>query len=145
MARTHNIKEFNAEAARFAATLKKGQAATIVALLGELGAGKTSFTQAIAKYFGIDETLASPTFVIEKIYEAKSGPFTRLIHIDAYRLEKARDLEVLGWDEIVADAQNVILLEWPEKVPGLVPKGAKTVSITLLEGETREFTYGEKN
>lgn len=139
---THGLQEFQAEAARFAGTLKPhGGGATIVALSGDLGAGKTTFVQSIAHAFGIEVPVASPTYVIEKVYEPQMGEFKRIIHIDAYRLEKSHDLEALGWKEIAADTQNLILIEWPERVPELVTPGSYRVELTYIDENTRAITY----
>ena len=137
---THSLEEFKSQARRFAAGLNvASDHATIVALSGDLGAGKTTFVQEVAAYFGIPEPVTSPTFVIEKVYECASGPFKRLIHIDAYRLKGAHDLEILGWREIIIDPNNLILLEWPERVGDAVPESAIRISIKHIDGETREF------
>jgi tRNA threonylcarbamoyladenosine biosynthesis protein TsaE len=141
--KTHSLAEFNAEARRFARELEPGAAARVVALSGELGAGKTTFTQTIAREFGVEDQVNSPTFVIEKIYECSTGPFVRLIHIDAYRLQNAHELEVLGWPEIVADKDNLILIEWPENVEELIPPEATRISLGGADDE-RTITYGEK-
>src|ERR1700733_3565857 len=69
--------------------------ACVVGLYGDLGSGKTTFTQAVAKILGITEVVNSPTFVIEKIYKLEHERFEHLIHIDAYRLEKSSELEKL--------------------------------------------------
>jgi tRNA threonylcarbamoyladenosine biosynthesis protein TsaE len=65
--------------------------ALVVGLYGNLGAGKTSFTQAVARELGVIDIVNSPTFVIEKIYETKHPDFKRLVHIDAYRLETLKN------------------------------------------------------
>ena len=114
----------------------KADTATVVALSGELGAGKTTFTQKIAKALGVEEAVTSPTFVLEKIYKLEGQKFTHLIHIDAYRLNGAHELEVLGWKELLADSGNLILLEWPEKVVGAIPKDAIRISFEI-NGEER--------
>ncbi len=91
--------------------------ALIVGLSGHLGAGKTAFVKAVAKSLGVTEDVTSPTFVIMKLYEINAAsPWKRLIHIDAYRLERAEELEALGWEQLVADKNNLILVEWPENV-----------------------------
>ncbi len=99
--------------------------ALVVGLSGHLGAGKTAFTKAVAKILGVSEEITSPTFVIMKLYEIaqvanmESGvevPWKRLVHTDAYRLEKREELEVLEWEKLVADKNNLILIEWPENV-----------------------------
>src|SRR3989338_7645376 len=86
------LVELEAEAARCAPALaSRERGATFVTLQGELGAGKTAFTQAVARALDVTETVTSPTFVLEKIYLLNGRQFKRLIHIDAYRLEKAGD------------------------------------------------------
>src|SRR3989338_11057767 len=83
------LTELEAEAARFVGSLTpREEGATLVTLAGELGAGKTAFTQAVAKALGVEESVTSPTFVLEKIYGLTKSVFERLIHIDAYRLQK---------------------------------------------------------
>lgn len=138
---THSLQEFNAEAVRFVASLVPGTAATVVALSGDLGAGKTTFAQAVARYFGIEEQVTSPTFVIEKIYDIPEGAFKRLIHIDAYRLKEERELETLGWRALLADSSTLILIEWPERVPGLLPMDTHRVTLQYIDEQTRDISY----
>jgi tRNA threonylcarbamoyladenosine biosynthesis protein TsaE len=90
--------------------------ALLVGLSGHLGAGKTAFVKAVAKTLGVAEDVTSPTFVIMKIYPITHPYWHRLVHIDAYRLERREDLEVLKWEQFVADTHNLILCEWPENV-----------------------------
>lgn len=124
--------------------------ATILALSGDLGAGKTAFVKALASALGIKETITSPTFVIEQIYTLPkstlttiaSTSFDRLIHIDAYRLEKASELERLGWAEIAADPKNLICLEWPENVAGLSHfSNAHVLKFRFIDENTREISF----
>lgn len=106
--------------------------ATVVGLSGNLGAGKTAFTKCVAKILGVEDTVTSPTFVIEKIYELQNQKFTHLIHIDAYRLESGEELLNLGWQRIVSDPKNLILIEWPEMVEGVMPEHIK-INLKALE------------
>lgn len=143
----HTLTELEAEAMRFVATLApSGRGATLVTLSGELGAGKTAFVQAVAQALGIEDIITSPTFVLEKIYQLGSfdykSKFKRLIHIDAYRLEKGSDLAPLGFDELMRDAGNLILLEWPEKVGDALPTPAVHISITIHTDDSRTISYG---
>lgn len=129
------------------------KAATILALSGELGAGKTAFVKVLAEALGIKETITSPTFVIEQIYLLPKGAtvsasttaaaaFDRLIHIDAYRLEKASELERLGWEEIAANPRNIICLEWPENVVGLSHlANAHQLKFRFVDENTREISF----
>jgi tRNA threonylcarbamoyladenosine biosynthesis protein TsaE len=136
------VETMGAQATRLVRTLmRRSDSATIIALSGDLGAGKTTFAQGIARALGIEENVTSPTFVIEKIYQLDGQKFSRLIHIDAYRLNDPHELEVLGWKEIIADPANLILVEWPEKAAGLIPADALRISFTG-SGESREIMYG---
>ncbi len=112
--------------------------AMVVGLYGELGSGKTSFTQGIAKSLGVLENVTSPTFVIEKIYELENKKFQHLVHIDAYRLEKSEELTHLGWQEVLADHSNLVLIEWPEKVEDIMPQHIKIIFKTLEKQDSRE-------
>lgn len=142
---TTSLEKFVAEATRFTKSLHERQSggALVVNLSGDLGAGKTTFVQVMARELGVQESVTSPTFVIEKIYQipiTKDGPryFRRLIHIDAYRLKEARELEVLGWNELIAEQSNLILIEWPENVSVL---GAIKISIEYIDENTRKLTF----
>src|SRR3989344_6041888 len=101
--------------------------ATVVALQGELGSGKTYFVQNFGKVLGVKEHITSPTFVLMNIYNIDLRGFKRLIHIDAYRFEKEEELLVLGWEKLIENPDNIIFLEWPERVEGLIPKEAKRI------------------
>lgn len=104
--------------------------AVVVSLEGELGAGKTTFTQGFAEGLGIKEKIQSPTFVILKIY--KIGARKRLIHVDAYRL-KSKDFKVLGWKEFIKNPDNIILVEWGNKIKNILPKD--TIRIIFKHGK----------
>src|SRR3989344_3743235 len=93
---------------------KNTNGATTLLLSGELGAGKTAFVKALARILGIKEDIISPTFVIMKFYPLTGQLFKQLIHIDAYRLEKADELTHLGFEELCKDPVNLICIEWPE-------------------------------
>ena len=123
--------------------------ATLVTLSGELGAGKTAFTKSLARVFGVGEVVNSPTFVLEKIYELPremgghrvSTHFARLVHIDAYRLASGRDLAPLGFDELMKDSGNLVLLEWPEKVADGLPQSARALSFSVGDNDVRTISY----
>lgn len=137
------LEELDAEAARFVVGLAlRPDGATLVTLSGELGAGKTAFTKAIAKALGVTETVTSPTFVLEKIYGLTKSVFRRLIHIDAYRLESGAELAPLGFDELMQDPNNLILLEWPEKVAGALLEPATRVMLTARPDGSHAISYG---
>ena len=67
--------------------------------------------------------------------------FARLVHIDAYRLDSHTELLKLGWNELIADSQNLILIEWPEKVAEIIPKNAKKISLSHKTEDTRQIEF----
>ncbi len=109
---------------------QKSNSAVVVALQGDLGAGKTTLTQEIARVLFIKERVISPTFIIMKKYEAIDEKFKYLIHIDAYRLEKSEELFKLGFQKLLEDKDNLIIIEWPENVPDCIPKNAIRVKLS---------------
>jgi tRNA threonylcarbamoyladenosine biosynthesis protein TsaE len=118
--------------------------ASVVALCGELGTGKTTLTKSIAKVFGIKTEITSPTFVIEKIYgipQKTKSRFSRLIHIDAYRLERGSELDALGWHEIVNDPSNIIFVEWPENVKESLPEDTIWVKLSHVDDTIRDIEW----
>lgn len=96
--------------------------ASVLALHGELGAGKTAFVQELASILGVKEKVQSPTFVILKNYSLEKGNYTNLIHIDAYRLDRGEDLQKLNWDMYVNNHHNLIVIEWAERIESILPK-----------------------
>jgi len=124
----------------------KNTKARVVALSGELGTGKTTLTQELAKQFGIKDTVVSPTFVIMKTYDIHPeseyyAHFKRLVHIDAYRFDSFLDLFKIGWNQIQSDTDNLIIVEWPERVRAGLEKDALWVKLEHIDDETRGFKY----
>jgi len=114
--------------------------ARVVGLSGELGAGKTTFIQAVAKQLGIKSKVGSPTFVIMKRYPIrKRGRHKFLFHLDAYRLKNERELLHLGWEKIITNGEHLVFIEWPENVSKVMPKHAKVVKISHGEKGQRYF------
>ena len=100
----------------------------IVTLSGPLGAGKTTFVQALAKEFHATREPQSPTFALMRSYPlAKKGKVKRMVHVDAYRVEHERELLALDLDEELADGKSILVLEWPEKIAMWVEARAKRV------------------
>lgn len=142
---THSVEETQAWAKDFSHTLKPlPHQALILALVGELGAGKTSFTQGLLASLGVIDYVTSPTFVIEKVYSLpKESDFKRVIHIDAYRLSGGSDLDNLGFSKLVADPENLIIIEWPERIKDILPPEAKFIYFSHLTDDDREIRYDE--
>lgn len=114
-----------------AADLKKvpRNGALVLALVGELGSGKTTFTQGFSKGLGIKDRIISPTFIISRGYKIPKGmeesPFKYFFDVDLYRLEENVEKEVynLGLVDEFKDPENIILIEWAEKIENLLPEG----------------------
>ena len=116
---------------------KSGLKNLVIALQGDLGAGKTAFTQQLAKYLGVTESVTSPTFIIMKQYEIDSEDFDSLVHIDAYRIEDESEIEPLRLKEIVEQPNIVVCIEWPEIIPTVVPESAFQVEIYIGKDDIR--------
>jgi len=89
----------------------------VIALTGELGAGKTTLAQAICRGYGVTEPVTSPTYAIVHEYRSPRSP---VFHIDLYRIERVEDLEQLGWTDIVS-SNALVIVEWPERAGPLLP------------------------
>jgi|SRR3989344_1848364 len=124
----------------------------IIGLEGELGAGKTTFAQAFAKALGVKDKILSPTFVLiksyklqaisskPKAYNLKPIAFSFLHHIDAYRLKDHQDLASLGIKEIFEDSQNIVLIEWSDRVEKILPKDYIKIHIDHISENERKIT-----
>ncbi len=124
--------------------LKVGEKATVLALKGELGAGKTTFVQECAKILGVVEVVTSPTFLVMKRYALEGSEFATLIHIDAYRIDDEKELEVLKLGESLENPKNIIMIEWAERVPSFIPSDALWIEMTLDADGSRTIAYGKK-
>lgn len=89
--------------------------AVVIGLSGDLGSGKTTFVQCFAKAFGVKTKIISPTFVLMKRYK-------NIFHIDAYRIKNPKEILDLGWEDLIKNSENIILVEWPEKIKKIFPK-----------------------
>jgi tRNA threonylcarbamoyladenosine biosynthesis protein TsaE len=118
---------------------KKRKTALVVGLQGDLGSGKTTFVQFVAKNLGIKEIITSPTFVILKNYTLNANPYNLLVHIDGYRLESGMEIEKLGWQEIIKNPKNLVLIEWPERVAEVLPKDIWTINFKFVDENIREI------
>lgn len=138
----NTLEELRSFAGEVLASCAQKSTAQVLALSGDLGAGKTAFTKELASLLGISYDITSPTFVIMKSYPIPAHPFFKtFVHIDAYRIESDDEMRVLGLTEILCDSTNLVCIEWPEKIQMLIPKDAYTISISLA-GIIRTITYG---
>lgn len=135
---TNSFQETFALGKDFAEVLKGGEA---ICLFGDLGAGKTTFTQGLLSGLGVKDTVNSPTFVVMKQYtldDNKNG-IDKVYHIDTYRVE-ANDIIDLGWEEIITNIKNVTIVEWPEKIENIIPSGAMRFYFKCLDENRRNIT-----
>jgi len=120
--------------------------ALVVALWGDLGSGKTTFTQGIAKALGVKKRVASPTFVLmhkfkisSKKFQVSSFKFQNLYHFDCYRLNKPEEILELGWGEILDNPKNIVIVEWPEKIKKFLPKETHFLKFKFIKENQREI------
>lgn len=140
--RIQTLEELHQIVGEVLTALVPHKGATVLALKGDLGAGKTAFVKSLAKHVGITYEITSPTFVIMKSYEIPSHAFLKtLVHIDAYRIELDDEMRVLKFGEILSDQSNLVCIEWPEKIQNLIPLDARVIEFTLNQDGTRDITY----
>lgn len=113
------------------------QAGDVICLQGDLGTGKTTFAQGIAHGWGSQDSVSSPTFIIVNVY--RRGDEARLFHMDAYRLDSMPEAEELDLDSMLA--QGPLLIEWPDRIDGLVPNERLWISLQHIDEEKREMKF----
>ena len=130
--------ETRAIGADLAGQLRSGD---IVLLRGDLGAGKTTLTQGIARGLGVEGAVQSPTFTLVAEYDAPGlGADAQLIHIDLYRLDGAADLDSVGLDEYLEQPGAVVVIEWPDRADVATFPPYWTVKIEIAEADHRKIT-----
>lgn len=113
---SHSVRETESIAAYLARSLGGGE---MIALYGDLGAGKTQFTRGLVKGLGGEgHDVTSPTFVLLNVYET---PRLRIFHLDAYRVGGPDDFEAIGFSELLEQPNGVVVIEWPARVEELLP------------------------
>lgn len=134
---TKSEKETLALGEKFGKKLKGGE---VIALQGNLGAGKTILTKGIAKGLGIKNIVNSPTFILMNIYDVKKNDIKQLVHVDCYRIKKPDEIVNIGLEEYYYDKDCVVIIEWPEKIKDILPKNLIKISIKIKDGDQREVT-----
>ena len=126
---------------RFALNLaKKLKGGQIIALIGDLGGGKTCFTKGLALGLGIKRLVASPSFVLIKIYPIRNRPFKQLCHIDLYRLKRPKDILNLGVSEFWGRKDTVCVIEWADKIKNLLlPYKKIIINFQFVDKNTRKI------
>jgi len=138
---TKSFEQTQSFAQEFANTLKGGD---ILLLFGDLGAGKTTFMQGVAKGLDISQTALSPTFIIMRSYEVSNNEeIKNLYHLDLYRINSEHDLDGLGMQEIFVDNKSIVAIEWPEKLGKMLPEKRIEIRLKYISDEEREITINQ--
>jgi tRNA threonylcarbamoyladenosine biosynthesis protein TsaE len=131
----NSLQELDSAAELF---LKLAAGHTVIAFSGELGAGKTTFIQAICRSLGIEVDVNSPTFSLVNEYFSPEGK--SIFHFDLYRIETPEELFDMGYEEYFYSG-SMCLIEWPEKAKKLIPQDALWVKIEIGEDEARTILF----
>jgi len=113
------------------------QAGDVICLQGDLGAGKTTFVQGVAQGWGSLDSVSSPTFILVNVY--RRADQNQLFHMDAYRLDSTPEAEEMDLDSMLAD--GALLIEWPERMDGLVPDERLWINLEHIDEEEREMKF----
>jgi len=108
--------------------------ALIIGLTGELGAGKTVFIQGFARGLGIKGKIKSPTFILMRRHN-------NFYHFDCYRIKKFKEILDLGWRELINNPQNIILIEWAEKIKNILPKNYIKIRLEHVNKNKRKISF----
>lgn len=126
------------------------KSARVIALSGDLGAGKTTFVQGFIQGLGIKKKALSPTFIIfhrfaiPKVISHKLK-IRSLYHVDAYRVKNSKGLAALGFDEILLNPENIVLIEWAENIKKILPKNTSWLRFKHGKRENeRSLTFSKK-
>jgi len=113
--------------------------AILISLEGELGSGKTTFVKAFAFALGVKNRVTSPSFVLMKRYPLSHSFFKNLYHIDCYRVEKEQEIKNLGWEKIIEDKRNIVVVEWGDKIKNILPQRTIRILLKFRPGGKREI------
>jgi tRNA threonylcarbamoyladenosine biosynthesis protein TsaE len=149
---TNSSKQTQKMGEILAKELKGGE---IICLTGELGSGKTTFAQGVLKGLGAKKPYTSPTFVVMKQYKKRISNFKfqisnqiqspkskilNIYHMDAYRVN-AQDVLDLGWEEIISNKNNIVIVEWAERIRAIIPKRAIWLEFDHLKEDERKIVF----
>jgi tRNA threonylcarbamoyladenosine biosynthesis protein TsaE len=141
---TNNYQETKIFAKKIAKNILKNnhqkEKATIIALEGDLGAGKTTFVQGFAEELKIKEKILSPTFLIIKRFNIKNEIFRNFFHIDCYRIKKTDEIISLDFKKIISNPKNIVLIEWANKIKKILPKGILKIKFDILNQNKRKIS-----
>ena len=132
---SRSLEDTKTIAENFAATLNPGD---VVAFIGEMGAGKTSFTRFALEALGVSSRVQSPTFAI--VHEHKILGNVGVYHFDMYRISRTQDLDNTGYFDYLDSQDNILFVEWSENIAGSIPSTARYVKLKILSETEREIS-----
>lgn len=118
--------------------------ALVLALQGDLGGGKTTFLQGFAKGLGIKEKILSPTFVLIKRFKMNKKYFKNFYHVDCYRISGAKDIEELGFKDIILNPENIVVVEWSERIKKVLPKPTIIIKFDFMGKNLPAGRHGKR-
>jgi len=121
---------------------KPSKRALVIGLEGDLGGGKTTFLQGFSKGLGIKQKITSPTFVIMRRYKIQNTGYKiqNFYHIDCYRVEKPKEILDLGFKEIISNPQNIVAVEWVDRIRKIMPKNTIWIKFDFVNKNTRQIS-----
>ncbi len=141
--RVKNVKELDVFAKKIANGFRGGE---VLGLVGDLGAGKTTFVQMLAKHLGVRDAVKSPTFILMQVFTttgaAKKRGVTQLCHVDVYRLKNKTELDAIGFAEYAGTPGTVTVVEWADRVPEIHKfSGYQEITFDFLKNDGRFLRY----
>lgn len=111
----------------------------VLGLIGDLGGGKTTFLQGFAKGLELKRRILSPSFVLMRKFKVKSPRFKVFYHLDCYRIEKPKEILILGLKEIISDSRNIVAIEWADRIKRILPKDTIILKFTFINKNKRKI------
>ncbi len=143
--KTKNLSQTKKIAEKFAKEIinkkDENKTALVVCLKGDLGSGKTSFVQGFAKGLKIKEKILSPTFILMNKFKINFLEFRNFYHFDCYRIEDSKEMRLINFFEVISNPENIVIIEWPEKIKDLLPKNAIFIEIKINKKREREIFF----
>jgi len=123
-------------------TAQTGNHALVYGLAGGLGSGKTTFVKFLAKELGVAKEITSPSFLIIRNYKTALDNFPNLVHIDAYRLKNSKELAKLGFEKLINNPENLVIVEWADNVKEIMPNHSRWLQFEHGEKESERIIRG---
>lgn len=131
-------------------SISKNNTASVIGLYGDLGSGKTNFTKILAKNIGVKKEITSPTFIIQRnfdlneisennIFEQLTTKFKKIYHFDVYRIESLNELKTIGWDEVISNPENLVVIEWANLIEQVLPNETLKIKFSVVDEDTRKL------